>query len=59
MIQGLPKLKKVTAINLVEEKSSKLPKGLFSKVTIDELQAVIPELGDLTHVVEQAAYGGA
>jgi len=59
LIQGLPKLKKVTAKNLVEQKPGKLPKGLFSKVSIDDLQAVIPELGDLSHVVEQAAYGGA
>jgi chemosensory pili system protein ChpC len=59
LIQGLPKLKKVTAKSLVEEKADKLPKGLFSKVSIDDLQTVIPELGDLTHVVEQAAYGSA
>ena len=57
VIQGLPRLKTVTAKTLVEEKSKKLPKALFSKVTIDDLPALIPELGYLTRIVEQAAYG--
>ncbi len=57
LIQGLPKLKKVTANTLVEEEAGDLPETLFSKVVIDDLQAVIPELGELTHVVELAAYG--
>lgn len=57
LTHGLPRLKKVTAKTLVEEKADDLHKILFSKVTIDDLQAVIPELGELTHVVEQAAYG--
>ncbi len=57
VIQGLPRLKTVTAKTLVEEKSKKLPKALFSRVTIDDLPALIPELGYLTRIVEQAAYG--
>ena len=57
VIQGLPKLKKVTASSLVEQPSDDLPDTLFSRVSIDELEAVIPELGELTHIVEQAAYG--
>jgi len=58
LIQGLPTLKTVTAETLTETQTDELPDALFSKVTIDELEAVIPELGELTLVVEQAAYGG-
>lgn len=58
LIQGLPSLKTVTAETLSETQTDELPDVLFSKVSIDELEAVIPELGELTLVVEQAAYGG-
>ncbi len=57
VIQGLPRLKKVSADSLLEKQTDKLPKTLFSKVTVDDLPAFIPELGELTHAVEQAAYG--
>jgi chemosensory pili system protein ChpC len=57
VIQGLPKLKKVTPDSLLEQEGDELPETLFSRVSIDDLQAVIPELGELTHIVEQAAYG--
>ncbi len=57
VIQGLPKLKKVTASSLLEKQTENLPEILFSKVSIDDLEAVIPELGSLTYIVEQAAYG--
>jgi chemosensory pili system protein ChpC len=56
VIQGLPRLKKVNAITLVESPAGELPETVFSMVTIDDLKAVIPELGDLTRVVEMAAY---
>ena len=42
---------------LVEQPCDDLPDTLFSRVSIDEMEAVIPELGELTHIVEQAAYG--
>ena len=57
VIQGLPKLKKVTADNLVERLSDELPEGVFSEVSIDDLEAMIPDLGNLTRLVEDAAYG--
>jgi len=56
VIQGLPRLKKVNASNLVEKQTEELPGPVFSEVSIDNLQAVIPELGNLTRVVELAAY---
>lgn len=58
LIQGLPKLKTVTAQTLTETQTDGLPEALFSRVSIDEIEATIPELGELTLVVEQAAYGG-
>ena len=56
VIQGLPRLKKVSADTLIEKQIDDLPDTVFSKVTIDDLQAFIPELGDLTRTVELAAY---
>ncbi len=56
LIQGLPKLKKVTADSLVEIQTDGLPDTLFSKVSIDDVEAMIPDIGDLTLIVEQAAY---
>jgi chemosensory pili system protein ChpC len=57
LIHGLPRLKKVTAKTLLEKPSDKLPKTMFSKVMIDDLEAVIPELSEVTKIVEEAAYG--
>jgi len=56
LIQGLPKLKKITSTNLVEEKTGDLPNAVFSEISIDDLQAYIPDLCDLTRIVELAAY---
>lgn len=56
LIQGLPRLKKVSASTLVENQIDDLPDTVFSKVTIDDLHAVIPELSDLTRTIEIAAY---
>jgi len=56
LIQGLPRLKTVTAKTLIESKKKKLPDAVFSKVSIDDLPAWIPELGQLTSMVEEAAY---
>ena len=56
VIQGLPRLKKVSARTLVEKAVDDLPGTVFSMVSIDDVQAVVPEIGDLTRVVEMAAY---
>lgn len=56
LIQGLPRLKKVSMDTLVEKQTGDLPNSVFSEVSIDNLQAVIPDLGDLTRIVEMAAY---
>ncbi len=57
VIQGVPKLKTVNAGTLVESQTEGLPEALHSKVTIEGQTALIPELRELTHIVEQAAYG--
>ena len=57
VIQGLPKLKKITADNLLEKLADEFPEGVFSEVSVDDLEAMIPELGSLTRLVEDAAYG--
>ena len=56
VIQGLPKLKKVTPDTLIEKQTEGLADTLFSEVVIDNQQALIPELGQLTHTVEEVAY---
>ena len=56
LIQGLPRLKKACAETLIESQVDRLPDTVFSEVAIDGLKAVIPDLGDLTRVVEMAAY---
>ena len=56
VIQGLPRLRKASAKSLVEEQVDGLPDTVFSNVKIDDLQAIIPEIGDLTRTVELAAY---
>jgi len=56
LIQGLPKLKKVTADSLLEKQTDGLPDTLFSRVSIDDVEAMIPNIGELTLIVEQTAY---
>ncbi len=57
LIQGLPKLKKLSVDSLLEQQTVELPKTLFSKVYVDDLLGLIPDIGELTRIVEQAAYG--
>ena len=56
VIQGLPKLKKVTAETLVEKQTENLADTLFSEIIIEGQDAMIPEIANLTHFVEEAAY---
>jgi len=57
VIQGLPRLKKVTAKTLIENQTDDLHETLFSQVSIDDEPALIPEIAQLTRIVELAAYG--
>lgn len=56
LTQGLPKLMKVTAATLEERPAEQLPDAVFSRVSINGLQAVIPMIDKLTRTVEKAAY---
>jgi len=56
VIQGLPRLRKVSPTTLVEKSTDELPDTVFSRVSIEDLQAVIPRLGKLTRIVERTAY---
>ena len=55
VIEGLPKLKSVTPDTLVEVEGEH-PAGVFSQVTIDDLEAVIPDLDELALTIEKAVY---
>jgi chemosensory pili system protein ChpC len=57
IIQGLPRLRKITIETLVEKPDTDLSDVIFSEVSIDELDAFIPELRNLTRMVEEGAYG--
>lgn len=57
LIQGLPKIKTVTAKSLNEEKKATKSKSIFSRVEIEDQTAMIPEIAVLTGLVERAAYG--
>lgn len=57
LIQGLPKIKTVTAETLTEGQLDVKSKSVFSKVTVDELPAFIPEIGAMTGLIEKTAYG--
>jgi hypothetical protein len=47
----------VTPATLEEKQLDDLPDMLFSRIGIGDEEALIPELGALTRVVERAAYG--
>lgn len=57
LINGLPKMRAVTAVNLVEDDDEREPvPGVFSHVTLDETPAVIPDLDGLASRIESAVY---
>ncbi len=57
LIQGLPRIRTVSAETLIEDRLDVKSKSVFSKVTVDEIPALIPEISALTELVEKAAYG--
>lgn len=57
LIQGLPRIKTVTAETLIEDKAGAKSRTVFSRVTVDEIPAFIPEISALTSMVEKSAYG--
>lgn len=57
LIQGLPKIKTVSAETLIQNQQSVKSKSVFSRVQVDEQEAMIPEIAVLTGLIEKAAYG--
>jgi chemosensory pili system protein ChpC len=56
LIGGLPKLRKLTPDDLETQAEDPGIKGIFARVKLGEQLALIPELGDLTGLVERALY---
>jgi chemosensory pili system protein ChpC len=57
LIQGLPRIKSVSAETLIENRQQVKSKVVFSEVKVDETTALIPELALLTQIIERTAYG--
>ena len=57
LIQGLPKIKTVSAETLSEDKQAVKSKSVFSRVQVGDEPALIPEIAALTSLVEKSAYG--
>ena len=55
IIDGLPSLKNVTRANLLEA-DRETPEGVFSHVTVEDQEAVIPDLDKLALTIEKAVY---
>ena len=53
---GLPKLVTISAGMLVEDPNLELTTGLFSEVTVDNQQAMIPDIDHLTQLVAQETF---
>jgi len=54
---GLPKLVTISAGMLVEDPNLELTTGLFSEVTVENRQAMIPDIDHLTQLVAQETHG--
>ncbi|KAA9130964.1 chemotaxis protein CheW [Marinihelvus fidelis] len=57
LINGLPRMRNITTGNLVEDDSQHEPVGgVFSRVTVDDNAAIIPDLDTLASDIEAAVY---
>lgn len=57
LAQGHPKLKTVTGDNLEEIPTESNPIAVAARVTVDDREAVLPDLDRLGHLVAHAAFG--
>ena len=55
IISGMPRLKNVTPANLLEVNTD-MPEGIFSEVSVDDQNALIPDLDVLAGTIESAVY---
>lgn len=56
---GLPKLVTVSAGMLIEDPKLELTTGLFSEVTVNNKQAMIPDIDHLTRLAAQETFGSS
>ena len=57
LLSDLPRMLNVNETDLVQTGDDKKALGVFSRITLDEQSAIVPDLDRLTHLVTHAAYG--
>lgn len=57
LLGDLPRLSTVKQEKLVETGDEKKSLGVYSRVSIDETEAIVPDLDRLTHLVTHATFG--
>jgi chemosensory pili system protein ChpC len=57
LLSDLPRMLIVKESDLVQTGDDKKSLGVFSRITLDEQSAIVPDLDRLTHLVTHAAYG--
>ncbi len=56
LVQGLPKLAKITETTLVEVDPQEKTEGVYRVVTLEGEEAVVPDLDEVTSLIETTAY---
>ncbi|MDH3786996.1 MAG: chemotaxis protein CheW [Xanthomonadales bacterium] len=57
LLNDLPKPVAIKESNLVQTGDEKKSLGVYSRITVDEQDAIIPDLDRLTHLVTHATFG--
>jgi len=57
LVQGVPKLKRISKDKLTEQSEKQRLLGVYSNVRVDNQDAIIPDLHRLSQLVAHAAYG--
>jgi chemosensory pili system protein ChpC len=57
LLSELPRMLNVKEKDLVQTGDDKKSLGVFSRITLEEQSAIVPDLDRLTHLVTHAAYG--
>ena len=57
MLSDLPRMLNVKESDLVQTGDEKKSLGVFSRISLDDNAAIVPDLDRLTHLVTHATYG--
>jgi chemosensory pili system protein ChpC len=57
LLSDLPRMVNIQEKDLVQTGDEKKSLGVFSRITLEEQSAIVPDLDRLTHLVTHAAYG--